>query len=183
MALFPSAASRAGRSAILAGVLVLALAGPGWAGTALDTQAAGELQVRAAFLFNFAKFVDWPTAGRPLVICIAGDAALATVAEQTVRGRQVDARPVEVRSFAATRPADGCDLLYLAGLSADDAAALLSRVRGAVLTVGETARFLRDGGMVRVFIEDNRMRFQVNLRQTEAAGLKISSQLLSLASQ
>lgn len=183
MALFPSTASRVSRSAILAAVMTLAIVGRAWTGTALDTQAAGELQVRAAFLFNFAKFVEWPAAGRPLVICIAGNAALATVAEQTVRGRLVDARPVAVRSLAATRPVDGCDLLYLADLSADDASALLSRVRGAVLTVGETARFLRDGGMVRVFIEDNRMRFQVNLKQTEAAGLKISSQLLSLASQ
>ncbi len=183
MALFSSAASRARRSAILAGVMVLAIAGRGWTGTALDTQAADELQVKAAFLFNFAKFVEWPATGRPLAICIAGNATLATVAAQTVRGRLVEARPVEVRSIAAARPADGCDLLYLADLSADDASAFLSRVRGAVLTVGESARFLRDGGMVRVFIEGNRMRFQVNLKQTDVAGLKISSQLLSLASQ
>jgi hypothetical protein len=73
--------------------------------------------------------------------------------------------------------------LYLADVPPDDAAATLSRIRGPVLTVGETARFLRDGGMVRVYVEDSRIRFQVNRRQTDAAGLKISSQLLSLASQ
>ena len=57
----------------------------------------------------------------------------------------------------------------------------MQRVRGPVLTVGETTQFLRDGGMVRFFVEDNNVRFQINQKNAEAAGLKISSQLLMLA--
>ena len=64
-----------------------------------------------------------------------------------------------------------------------DTSALLAQIQGAVLTVGETPRFLRDGGMVRMFVEDQRMRFEINRRQTDLAGLKISAQLLSLAAK
>jgi hypothetical protein len=146
-------------------------------------QPLAELQVKAAFLFNFAKFVTWPAADRPLGICVAGNPALTAAATELVRGRAVDGRSVVARTVAASGPTDGCDVLYLADIKADDASAMLSRLRGPVLTVGETTRFLRDGGMVRMFVDGNRMRFQVSQKQAEAAGLKISSQLLLLASQ
>ena len=179
MAAIGAALSRALRPALLAGLMVLAMAGASRA----DTQPVGELQVKAAFLFNFTKFVTWPEVSRPLTICIAGNAPLAAAANTVVQGRRVAGRTVEVRPLSAGSAADGCDILHLADLSPDEASAMLRRIRGAVLTVGETPRFLRDGGMVRVYVEDNRLRFQVNRRQTDAAGLKISSQLLSLASQ
>lgn len=172
--------SRALRPALWAGVTAVALAG---GASSAAGQPVSELQVKAAFLFNFTKFVTWPVVSRPMAICVAGNAPLAAAATAAVRGKLVAGRTVEVRDFALAGTADGCDLLYLADLPPDGAAAVLRRTRGPVLTVGETARFLRDGGMVRVYLEDNRMRFQVNRRQTDAAGLKISSQLLSLASQ
>lgn len=175
--------SRAGRTVVVTGVLVVALAGGAWPATAAVSPSLNELQVKAAFLFNFTRFVAWPAAGRPIAICIAGNAALTAAAAAIVRGRLVDGRPVEARALDIARSVDGCDLLYLADVKADDALAVLARVRGPVLTVGEAPRFLRDGGMVRIFVENKRMRFQVNRRQTDLAGLKISSQLLSLASQ
>lgn len=179
MAAIGCAPSRALRPAFLAGLMVLAVAGASRA----DIQPVGELQVKAAFLFNFTKFVTWPEVSRPLTICIAGNLPLAAAATNVVQGRLVAGRTVEVRPLTAGSAADGCDLLHLADLSPDEASAMLGRVKGPVLTVGETARFLRDGGMVRVYVEGNRIRFQVNRRQTDAAGLRISSQLLSLASQ
>lgn len=183
MSFIASAMLRAGRAVVVTGVLVVTLAGGAGAATATATQSMNDLQVKAAFLFNFTRFVAWPAAGRPVSICIAGNAPLTAAATEIVRGRVVDGRPVEARALDISRSLDDCDLLYLADLKADDASAVLSRVRGPVLTVGETPRFLRDGGMVRIFVEDNRMRFQVNRRQADLAGLKISSQLLSLASQ
>ncbi len=183
MSLTASAISRAGRTVVATGVLVVAIAGGAWPATTAASQSTNELQVKAAFLFNFTRFVAWPPAGRPLAICIARNAALTAATAEIVGGRLVDGRPVEARALDIARGVDGCDLLYLADLKADDASAALSRVRGPVLTVGETPRFLRDGGVVRIFVEDNRMRFQVNRRQADLAGLKISSQLLSLASQ
>lgn len=177
------AGSPSRRLAVLAGAMALALACPARDAAARDAQAVSEIQVRAAFLFNFAKFVEWQPDSGPIVIGIAGDAALGEVVADTVRGRTVAERRLEVRQLAATDSPEGCHLLFIGNLSPDDASALLARVRGAVLTVGATARFLRDGGMVRIFIEDQRLRFQVNRRQTEAAGVKISSQLLSLAAK
>jgi len=171
------------RSVILAGAMTLAVASRAAPTLAAAEQPLGELQVKAAFLFNFAKFVAWPSAGRPLAICVVGNAALTAAASEIVNGRQVAGRAIAARSLAASAAADGCDLVYLGDLSPDDASAFLAKVQGPVLTVGATARFLRDGGMVRIYLEANRMRFQVNQRQTTAMGLKISSQLLSLASQ
>ena len=146
-------------------------------------QSSAELQIKAAFLFNFIKVVTWPAAERPVGICIAGNPALTAAAVEVVRGRVVNGRNVAAIALPASPALDNCDLLYLADLKPDDASAILARVRGPVLTVGETPRFLRDGGMVRIFLEDNRLRFQVNRRPIDASGLKVSSQLMLLGSQ
>ena len=81
------------------------------------------------------------------------------------------------------RRSSGRHLLHFGQLAEVDALALLARAPNSTLTVGETTRFLRDGGMVRLFIEDQRLRFQVNRGRTAAAGLQLSSQLLSLAAK
>ena len=74
-------------------------------------------------------------------------------------------------------------MLYVGVMRPRDAAELMQRVRGPVLTVGETAQFLRDGGMVRFYLQNNKVRFQINQKNAEAAGLKVSSQLLALAAR
>jgi hypothetical protein len=183
MALFSSTLSHARRVALAAGLMVLSVPNDARPAGAPNDQPMAEVQVKGAFLVNFARFVAWPAAERPVAICVADNAPLAAAATEIGRARLIDGRAVVARGVSASGSTDGCDLLYLGDLKADDAAAMLSRVRGPVLTVGETPRFLRDGGMVRIFLEGNRMRFQVNRRQTDAAGLKISSQLLALASQ
>ena len=143
----------------------------------------GDLQAKAAFLFNFARFVQWSASTAPLVIGVAGDAALATVVAATVKGRTIEGREVEVRVVNPGDDPSGCHLLHFGPLAEVDALALLARVRGSTLTVGETPQFLRDGGMVRLFVEDQRLQFQVNRGRTAAAGLQLSSQLLSLAAK
>lgn len=180
MALHPPSRSRSRRRVL---VMAMMMWGASIQASSGAAQPLAELQVKAAFLFNFAKFVTWPAADRPLGICVAGNDALTAAATEIVRGRAVEGRTVVARTVTGAAATDGCDLLYLGDIKADDASAILSRVRGPVLTVGETPRFLRDGGMVRIFVEGNRMRFQVSQKQAEAAGLKISSQLLLLASQ
>lgn len=180
----PSLARSRVRWVVLAAALLLWSASSQTSPVAAFTdQPLAEVQVKGAFLFNFARFVAWPAAERPVAVCVADNPALVAAVTEITRGRLIEGRTVIARGLPASGPADGCDLLYLGDLDPDDAAAFLSRVRGPVLTVGETPRFVRDGGMVRIFLEGNRMRFQVNRRQTDAAGLKISSQLLALASQ
>jgi hypothetical protein len=177
-----TAAPRARLAAWLVAACVLLAGLPAAATTDADPVAPN--QVKAAFLFNFAKFVQWPAEAGPLVVGVAGDEALATAVGKLVAGRTIDGRPIEVRALPRGRAAEGFHVLHVSSLLGDqDTAALLARVRGPVLTIGETPRFLRDGGMVRIFIEDQRLRFQVNRGQTDAAGVKISSQALSLSAK
>jgi hypothetical protein len=175
---------RAARRAVIAGVLALAIPGFMWRGTSLEAGAVSDGQVKAAFLFNFAKFVNWPAANEgPLVIGIAGDDAFAEVVTKTVRGRSVNGRDLQTRRLAEGDDPAGCQVVFVGVMRPQDAAEWLHRVRGPVLTVGETVQFLRDGGMVRFYVENNNVRFQINQKNAEAAGLKISSQLLTLAAR
>lgn len=171
------------RRLALAAAVCLAISGPA-AATGIDAgNPVAATQVKAAFLFTFIKFVQWPAAEAPLVIGVAGDNELAVTLARAVAGRTVDGRAVEVRKLGSHADPDGYHVLHLGGLDDDAAAALLARVRGPVLTVGETVRFLRDGGMVRIFIDDQRLRFQVNRGRADQVGVKISAQALSLAAK
>jgi hypothetical protein len=147
------------------------------------TPPVSDVKVRAAFLINIAKFVQWPAASGPLVIGVAGDPALATAVSQAVSGRTIEGRAVTVRVVEDGERPDGINLLYVGSANQRENAALLARVQGPVLTVGATVRFMRDGGIIRVFVEADRMRFQINHRRAVESGLQISSQLLSLAAQ
>jgi hypothetical protein len=143
--------------------------------------AVSEAQVRAAVLLNLAKFVVWPRASGPLVIGVAGDEAVAAALLRQVSNRTIAGRTLTVRTITAAGGPSGCDVLYIGYMDPYEASELLTGVRGSVLTVGLTMRFLRDGGMIRIFVEADRMRFQVNQRRASDAGLQISSQLLSLS--
>jgi hypothetical protein len=143
-----------------------------------------ETQVKAAFLFNFAKFVQWPASEHgPLVIGVVDDSQLSNALEKVIQGRAVNGRGLTLRRLTAGEDTAGCDLVFVPGARQRDAADVLRRTQGSVLTVGETVQFIRDGGMVRFFVEDNHVRFQINQKHAEAAGLKISSQLLTLAAR
>lgn len=172
--------SRPQSLAALATAMALVCAGGVAQATGAPTR---DLQVKAAFLFNFARFVQWPASTAPLVVCVAGDQALAAAVARTVEGRTIEGREVEVRVVNPGDHPSGCHVLHFGQFAEVDALALMARVHGSTLTVGETPRFLRDGGMIRLFIEDQRLRFQVNRGQTAAAGLQLSSQLLSLAAK
>jgi len=100
---------------------------------------------------------------------------------QTVRGRSINRRELQTRRLASADDPSGCQVVFVGAMPRRDAAEFLRRVHGPVLTVGETVQFMRDGGMVRFYVENKNVRFQINQKNAEAAGLKISSQLLTLA--
>ncbi len=147
-----------------------------------------EYRVKAAFLYNFARFIEWPETAfddktAPLVFCILdpgpfGD-AFETIRDKTVRGR-----PVAVRPFDPERKAEPCHVVFINTKDGDAARRLLSEVfsRKGVLTAGETQGFARQGGVINFFItEENKIRFEINIAAARRAGLKISSKLLKLA--
>jgi hypothetical protein len=175
----------AGRYVATVVTLVIACAGAGIvrASGTTGTDAVEESRVKAAFLINFAKFVQWPRspAGGSIVIGVAGDSAFGEVLDRLVHGRLVNGQPIVTRRLSYADDPAGCQVLFISAARPHEMADMLLRIRGSMLTVGETVQFLRGGGMVRMYVEDNRVRFQINQKNMEAAGLKVSSQLLMLA--
>jgi hypothetical protein len=157
---------------------------------AVPTQAAAQTatasSLRAAFLFNFAKFTEWPVEAlppaAPLVICVLGDPAAATVLEGSTRRQTVGGHRIVVWKGLGEGPIQSCHLLYFAATAERQMRALLDSVRGApVLTVGESPLFAENGGAVQLFREQDRMRFAVNMDAVGEQKLRLSAQLLSLA--
>ena len=165
------------------GLLFLPLANP-------PLQAPGdraEYDIKAAFLFNFARFTEWPveafsSPNAPLVLGIYGVDPFSRAAVDDITSRSISGRRVEVRKLADLKTAEGCHMLFINGVDDKALAALIGAVKNKhILTVGEGERFGAVGGMIRFFIEDTKVRFEVNLREVQGADLKISAKLLSLA--
>jgi len=146
-----------------------------------------EYEVKAAFLYNFAKFVEWPSetlsdASAEMVLCLLGDSSLGQPLESTVEGKTVKNHRIVVRSVFNADEARQCHVLFLT--SADPAAwrSVLGSLEGApVLTVGDGETFAQRGGIIAFKMEGNKVRFAINADAASRARLQISSQLLKLA--
>ena len=147
-------------------------------------QSLSEYQAKAAFLYNFARFVEWPadSPGDPFVIGILGEDPFRGALETTVKDKTVEARPVLVRRVSSAEAARSFQILFISASERDRLPSILDSLKGsAVLTVGETEGFASRGGVINFVIEDDRERFEVNTAAAGRARLKISSRLLGLA--
>ena len=146
---------------------------------AVADDVALEYRVKAAYLLNFTRFIEWPADQAdtgPVTICVAGANPFGTVLDETLRDEQVGARTIRSRP---AREGERCHVLFIpAGVQAD---AYLKTPRRPVLTVGESPDFLRRGGIVNFVIESGKVRFEINPEAAERAGLRISSRLMRLA--
>ncbi len=144
-----------------------------------------EYQVKAAMIYNFAKFVRWPdgeAAGKPLVVGVLGDDPFDGSLELALAGRSVFGSPVQVRNLDPSHGPFDCDVLFVGRSERRRIPQVLEQVRGrAVLTISDIDEFASAGGMIGFVIEDGRIRFEVNLDAARRAGLQISSKLLRLA--
>jgi YfiR/HmsC-like len=138
-----------------------------------------EYQVKAAFLFNFLKFVEWPAAPNdsPWVIGILGHDPFGGALEDTVRGKMVNGRPVDVRRYARPGDVKDCNILFIGRA---DYERLGTPVQAGLLTVGEASGFLKSGGIINFYLEDNRVHFEIRPGVARSSGVRISSQLLKL---
>jgi len=141
-------------------------------------------RLKAAFLFRFPQFVEWPSAalaGRPSVdLCVIEDVAVEAALGELAAGEQLGGRPLRVRHVdEAVAPT--CHVLYLPADYRGRRAMLRRLERSPVLTVGDTSSFLDDGGIVELLQVDNRIRFHIDAGAAERAGLRLSAQLLRLA--
>lgn len=154
--------------------------------SAQETSPDLEHQVKAAFLYNFARFVEWPpdtqSGEASFIIGVLGPDATSRALEATVQGKSVGGRTIEVRPVKTQEEAAQCQMLFVGSEAPERLARMLTAVRrSAVLTVGDSATFAREGGIVNFVMQDNHVRFAVNTDAAERAGLKISSKLLQLA--
>ncbi|HXB57064.1 MAG TPA: YfiR family protein [Vicinamibacteria bacterium] len=169
-------------SGTLAVLLLLASA------QAVDTREApraSEYQVKAAFLYNFAKFVHWPderTLGPAFTVAVLGEDPFGGILESTFAGKTILDRNVEVRRISAPEAAGKFQILFIGSSERPRLAEILKALEGtSVLTVGEMDGFSDRGGMITFKLKNDLVRFDINLDQVERAHLKMSSQLIRLA--
>src|SRR5262245_16077410 len=140
-----------------------------------------EYRVKAAYLFNFTKFVEWPAGavsdGAPFPICVAGNNPFASALEDTIRGETVGGRSLQSRLAEGNEP---CQVLFVP--HDVDPAPHLKRTRTQpVLTVGESPDFLKQGGIINFVRDGSKVRFEISQDAANRAQLRISSRLLRLA--
>jgi hypothetical protein len=144
-----------------------------------------DAQVRAGLLYNFSKFVDWPAeaipGSRELVMCLTGGDPLGQLAGE-MDGRRVNDRAIRVSLLNDHDDPRHCHLLFVDDPNEKQVSAILQRIGNApVLTMGESPQFTADGGVVRLYREGGRVRFEINIAQAERARLRVSSKVLALA--
>jgi hypothetical protein len=160
-------------------------------GVLLTLRAHGQLmeeyQVKAAFLYNFAKFVEWPpdafkTPKDPILVCVLGHNPFGSGLEDVIRGKSIDGRAFAFRQVADAEEASACQILFIASSEGKRFRSLYGNSRPAgVLTVGEAQGFAAGGGVINFKLDGGRVRFEINVDAAEHAQIHISSKLLSLA--
>jgi hypothetical protein len=152
----------------------------------LKTEGA-EYPLKLAFLYNFAKFVEWPSdsfrsPGGTLAICIVGHNPFSLDIENELRARPAGDHPVKFVALKLTDTLNACHIVFIPVTEKDQAARIVWSLKGArVLTVGECDGFALKGGIINFTVEEGNIRFEINRRAADRAGLKISSKLLNLA--
>jgi hypothetical protein len=170
-----------GRLSILIALNVLFLL-PGRIGA----QEANEYEVKAAFLYNFARFVEWPNSvspdpNGPLVIGILGRDPFSGEIDRAIEGKTVNGRRLVIKRFSSLETYEQCHILFVSSSERGNLPRILAAVRtSSVLTVSETDRFAQIGGIINFITIENRIRFEINQAAAARVGLKISSKLLSL---
>ncbi len=168
-------------------LLCIVLAISGGLQSACAQSNAEEYRVKAAFLYHFAQLLDWPAgvlnaADPSLKLCIFDDEPRRQELQSTIEGKTIGAWVLHVRLISQAQEVQSCNILFLSRDEARRQTAILRSLRGMpVLTVGETSNFLSDGGMIRFHLDEDKIRFDINLEAAESSHLKISSRLLLLA--
>src|SRR6185437_5808520 len=148
-----------------------------------------EYQIKAAFVYNFVKFVEWPpeafaSTNSPLVIGVLGKNVFGDNLEQAIQNKVINNHPLQLKVFPSVAEAGGCQVLFISASEKKHYSEILKVVRDkSILTVSESESvdFIDDGGIINFVIVDNHVRFQINNARARKVGLKMSSDLLNLA--
>lgn len=173
---------RAFRTILFHTLVILPAAGAGVRAAEADATAARESQLKAAYLFNFVKFVEWPgPAEDELTVCFIGGQGIYDALAIGIEAKRVGTRRLALRRLDRSASAAGCNALYADAAAIPGSPQLADSAARPILTVSDTREFVRNGGIIGLFIESNRLRFTINIANAQKAGLRISSNLLQLA--
>jgi len=157
-------------------------------GTRAHAQSASGVDIKAAFIFNFAKFVEWPAdqlpAGHPLLIGVLGNDTIADALYEIAKGKLIQGRPVYIKRLTVKDDIAKVHVLFIdrgANNRLPDLIEQLGMGTANVLTVSDADRFCASGGIIQFRHLDDRVQFDVHLQHAETAGLIINSKLLALA--
>ena len=169
-----------------AAAAVCAMVAMAWLPVRVEAQRALEYEVKAAFLYNFITFVEWPPdsvrPGEPFRLCTFGDDPFGSALERIVAGDTVDGRPIVAERVTLESIPGRCQILFVPQSQTPRAPmAIRAAGTGPVLTVGESPEFLRQGGLVNFVVDAGRVRFDISAEGAAARGLRISSKLLRVA--
>ncbi len=176
-----------GASGTLFGALLclLALVQPHRAAAQSDDGA--EYKVKLAFLYNFAQFIQWPAdtfsgPSAPLTMCVVGQDPFKGEIGQSLRGRMAAGHPIEIRRLKPNDDPKACQIIFVRAGEKKAAAEMLAALRGSnTLTVGESKGFAQTGGLINLTLDEDKLRFEINLAAAMQTRLKISSKVLALA--
>jgi hypothetical protein len=153
-----------------------------------SSDANREYAIKAAYLYQFGRYVQWPanaftSDGSPLVIGVLGTDPFGGVLEEIARTKRIDGRPITLRRFASMAEYTPCHILFISSSVGPEqkAAAIQKAQRSPLLLVGEEPGFAEQGGTINFFLDENKVRFEINSEVAKQDQLKISSKLLSLA--
>jgi hypothetical protein len=171
---------------VLARVILATLVGvPLIAGT--PQRPLDEYQVKAAFLYNFAKFVEWPAdtfedPSQAFVFCVLGEDPFGRALDEVLDGRKIDGRALTVRRISDAHRVGGCQILFVSSSEPKSVLAVLAGIgESGLLTVGESDTAAADGMIIDFTLENGKIRFVINAAEAEREKLRFSSRLLSLA--
>jgi hypothetical protein len=148
---------------------------------------ASEFQVKATYLYNFGRFVQWPAnvtaaQGDSFPICVIGQDPFGSALDATLAGETIDGKSVVAKRVVKTLDAQDCRVLYISSSEDSRLREILAGINKAgVLTVSDIPQFSQRGGMIQFVVSGNKIRFEVNLTSAQDAGLTLSSDLLKVA--
>ena len=145
---------------------------------------SAEYQLKAVFLYHFTRYVSWPnldsTEEAPIVIATLGPNPFGSLLEEVVRGERVNGRPLAVRHFADIDQVEACHVLFISA-DVDMPSLPAAWQQQHILTVGERPGFAEGGGTINFFVDDARLRYEINIEAVSESRLVVSSKLLKLA--
>lgn len=174
----PFAASR--KHSLCGACLLLLALGPG----ATRARQVSDQEIKAAMLYNFTKFVEWPPAAHQeaVTIGVAGRDPFGKILDDAVAGRLAHGKPVLIKRSSNAADLKDCQIVFISISEKKRVSVILQALQsGGVLTVSDMEDFLDHGGMIGFVLEDNRVRFEVNREAAERGRLRISARLLKLA--